>query len=154
MSYFDRGTDAKVEGTRTRVSSGSRRTAPFRRLVAGRSRRKIAFLASAMLLGSAAIAIAGPSGEWLEGGAQATGGVVKFGPINPVNGFPDWYRDSNGIEVEPCLSNFDPNCNAPTPSPDPNSEVSFPDNFPDEFFYFTGEASLTANGGNDVPSMV
>ena len=65
---------------------------------------------------------------------------MKFGPINPVNGFPDWYRDSNGIEVEPCLSNFDPNCNAPTPSPDPNSEVSFPDNFPDEFFYFTGEA--------------
>ena len=87
-----------------------------------------------------AIAIAGPSGEWLEGGDQATGGVVKFGPINPVNGFPDWYRDSNGIEVEPCLSNFDPNCNAPTPSPDPNSEASFPDNFPDEFFYFIGEA--------------
>ena len=75
---------------------------------------------------------------------------MKFGPINPVNGFPDWYRDSNGVEVEPCLSNFDPKCNAPTPAPDPNSEVSFPDNFPDEFFYFTGEASLTANGGNDV----
>ena len=150
MSHFDRGTDAKVEKARTRASSGSRRTDSIRQAFTGRRRRTIAFLASAMLLGTAAIAIAGPSGEWLEGGDQATGGVVKFGPINPVNGFPDWYRDSNGIEVEPCLSNFDPNCNAPTPAPDPNSEVSFPDNFPDEFFYFTGEASLTANGGNDV----
>ena len=150
MSHFDRGTDAKVEKARTRASSGSRRTDSIRRAFTGRRRRTIAFLASAMLLGTAAIAIAGPSGEWLEGGDQATGGIVKFGPINPVNGFPDWYRDSNGIEVEPCLSNFDPKCNAPTPAPDPNSEVSFPDNFPDEFFYFTGEAALTANGGNDV----
>jgi hypothetical protein len=150
LSHFDRGTDAKVEKARTRAPSGSRRTDSIRRAFTVRRRRTIGFLASAMLLGSAAIAIAGPSGEWLEGGDQATGGVVKFGPINPVNGFPDWYRDSNGIEVEPCLSNFDPNCNAPTPAPDPSSEVSFPDNFPDEFFYFTGEASLTANGGNDV----
>jgi hypothetical protein len=142
--------DAEVEEARTRASSGSPRTALLRRLRAGRSRRNIAFLAIAAVLGSAAVAVAGPSGEWLEGGDQATNGVVKFGPINPVNGFPDWYRDSNGIETEPCLSNFDPMCNAPTPAPDPNSEVSFPDNFPDEFFYFTGEASLTANGGNDV----
>ncbi len=102
------------------------------------------------MLGVAGVAIAGPSGEWLEGGQQASAGVVKFGPLNPVNHFPDWYRDSNAVEVEPCLSNFDPMCNAPTPAPDPDSEVSFPDNFPDEFFYFTGEASLTANGGNDV----
>ena len=150
MSRFDRGTDAKVEGARTRASSGSRRAVSIRRLVAGSTRRKIAFLSVSLLLGAAGVAVAGPSGEWLEGGQQATAGVVKFGPINPVNKFPDWYRDSNAVEVEPCLSNFDPMCNAPTPAPDPSSEVSFPDNFPDEFFYFTGEASLTANGGNDV----
>jgi hypothetical protein len=122
----------------------------LRRLFAGRSRRSIAFLVLALLLGSAAVAIAGPSGEWLEGGQQAAGGVVKFGPINPVNGFPDWYRDSNATEVEACLSNFDPMCNGPLEAPDPTKEVSFPDNFPEEFFYFTGEASMTANGGNDV----
>jgi hypothetical protein len=150
LSFFDRGTDAELEGTRTRVSPASRRTHHIRRLLAGRRRRSIAFLALALLLGAAGVAVAGPSGTLLEGGDQATAGIEKFGPINPVNGFPDWYRDSNGIEVEACLSNFDAKCNAPTPAPDPNSEVSFPDNFPDEFFYFTGEASMTANGGNDV----
>jgi hypothetical protein len=150
LSRFDRGTDAKVEEARTRASSRTRRATSIRRLIAGHTRRKVAFLTLALLLGVAGVAIAGPSGDWLEGGQQATAGVVKFGPINPVNHFPDWYRDSNAVEVEPCLSNFDPMCNAPLEAPDPESEVSFPDNFPEEFFYFTGEASLTANGGNDV----
>jgi hypothetical protein len=150
LSHFDRGTDAKVEEARTRASSESRRPTSIRRLIAGRTRRKIAFLSTALLLGATAVAVAGPSGEWLEGGQQATQGVEKFGPINPVNGFPDWYRDSNAVEVEPCLSSSDPMCNGPLPAPNPDAEVSFPDNFPDEFFYFTGEASLTANGGNNV----
>ena len=98
----------------------------------------------------AAVAVAGPSGTLLDGEKHDSFGITKFGPINPVNKFPDWYRDKNKVEVEPCLSNFDPMCNAPTPAPDPTKEVSFPDNFPDEFFYFTGEAGMTANGGNNV----
>jgi hypothetical protein len=150
LSRFKRGTDAKVDDARTRASSESRRATTISRLLAGRTRRTVALLSATMLLGAAGVAIAGPSGGWLEGGDQASFGVEKFGPINPVNGFPDWYRDSNGIEVEACLSNFDPNCNGPLESPDPNAEVSFPDNFPEEFFYFTGEATLTATGGNDV----
>jgi hypothetical protein len=150
LSRIDRGTDARDDRARTRASSGSRRTSHLGRALRGRSRRNVAFLVLAMLLGATAVAVAGPSGGWNEGGLQATGGVVKFGPINPVNGFPDWYRDSNGEEVEACLSNFDPLCNAPLPAPNPDAQVSFPDNFPDEFFYFTGEASMTANGGNDV----
>src|SRR6185295_5626548 len=148
LSDNDRGTGVKVESGRTHAISTAPRANFLRRLVAGRKRRSIALLVTASLLGTAAVAVAGPSGEWLEGGDQATGGIVKFGPINSVNGFPDWYRDVNGIEVEACLSSFEPKCNAPLASPDPNAEVSFPDNFPDEFFYFTGEASLTANGGH------
>ena len=150
MSDHDRGTDVGVDSGRTHAASTSSRASLFRRLIAGSTRRRVALLVTASLLGTAAVAVAGPSGEWLEGGDQATGGIVKFGPINSVNGFPDWYRDVNGVEVEACLSSFEPKCNAPLASPDPNAEVSFPDNFPDEFFYFTGEASLTANGGNDV----
>jgi K319-like protein len=146
---MDRGTDAGIHGTRERASSSPRRASLIRRVLAGRPRRVVA-LVVVLLLGVAGVAIAGPSGEWAEGGLQAKNGVVKFGPINPVDGYPDWYRDSNGEEVEACLSNFDPMCNAPLPAPNPDEEVSFPDNFPDEFFYFTGEASLTANGGNDV----
>ncbi len=151
MSRIDRGTDAKVDRARTRATTDSSRTTLRGRLRGGRTRRRtIAALATVTLLAAAGVAIAGPSGTWLEGGLQATSGVVKFGPINPVNGFPDWYRDSNGEEVEACLFASDPNCNGPLAMPDPNSEVSFPDNFPEEFFYFTAEAAMTANGGNDV----
>jgi hypothetical protein len=151
LSDFDRGTEAKVDGARTRAASRSRPATRFRRLVAGRQRRRIAFLAVASLLGTAAVAVAGPSGSFVDGGdsQQQANGIVKFGPINPDNGFPDWYRDSRGNEVEPCLQAADPNCNAPE-VPDPDQPTSFPDNFPGEFFYWTGEAALTANGGNDV----
>ena len=150
MSRFDRGTDARVEEARTRASSGPRRTALFRRVRAGGSRRNVAFLAIAALLGSATVALAGPSGSFIDGqGDQMANGIVKFGPINPENGFPDWYRDSRGNEVEPCLQAADPNCNAPE-VPDPDQPTAFPDNFPGEFFYWMGEAALTANGGNDV----
>jgi hypothetical protein len=104
-----------------------------------------------MLLGVTAVAIAGPSGS-IVGGADSTdnaNGLIKHGPANPAHGFPDWYRDSNGIELEPCLDARDPNCNAP-PVPDPAAEPTFPDNFPDEFFYMLADANLTANGGNPV----
>jgi K319-like protein len=148
LSFFDRGTDAKVEGARTRASSGSRRTAHFRRLVTGSRRRTIAFLALTLLLGTAAVAIAGPSGSIVDGaGTQRANEITKFGPINPDNGFPDWYRDSRGNEVEPCLQAADPMCNAPE-VPDPDQATTFPDNFPGEFFYWLGEASMTANGDN------
>ena len=130
MSDHDRGTDVGVDSGRTHAASTSSRASLFRRLIAGSTRRRVALLVTASLLGTAAVAVAGPSGEWLEGGDQATGGIVKFGPINPVNGFPDWYRDSNGIEVEPCLSNFDPKCNAPLASPDPERGGQLPGQLP------------------------
>jgi hypothetical protein len=150
LSRFDRGTDAKVEEAQGRASSGPRRITLFRRLRAGHSRRNVAFLVLAALLGSAAVALAGPSGSFVDGeGEQMANGIVKFGPINPENGFPDWYRDSRGNEVEPCLQAADPNCNAPE-VPDPDRPTVFPDNFPGEFFYWMGEAALTANGDNDV----
>ena len=82
MSDNDRGTGVKVESGRTRAISTAPRANFLRRLVAGRKRRSIALLVTASLLGTAAVAVAGPSGEWLEGGDQATGGIVKFGPIN------------------------------------------------------------------------
>jgi hypothetical protein len=146
---LDRGTDARVHETRERASSTPRRATHRRRLLAGRTRRVVA-LVVVLLLGIAGVAIAGPSGGFGEGGTQSADGIVKFGPLNPVDGFPDWYRDSNGEELEPCLSNSDPMCNGPLPAPNPDAEISFPGNFPDEFFYFTGEAALTANGGFDV----
>ena len=35
-----------------------------------------------------------------------TGGVAAVGPTNPDNGFPEWYRDENGVSIQACL---DPN---------------------------------------------
>ena len=103
------------------------------------------------MLAAAAVAIAGPSGSIVTGADSTanSNGLTKFGPVSPDHGFPDWYRDKNGIELEPCMDARDPNCNAP-PVPDPEQAPTFPDNFPDEFFYMLADANLTANGGNVV----
>ena len=151
MSRIDRGTDAKVDRARTRASSDSPRTGYTSRLRAGTSRRSIAFLTLVFLLAAAAVAIAGPSGSIVTGDESTanSNGLTKFGPVSPDHGFPDWYRDKNGIELEPCMDARDPFCNAP-PVPDPEAAPAFPGNFPDEFFYMLADANLTANGGNVV----
>jgi hypothetical protein len=151
LSRIDRGTDAKVDRARTRAPSDSPRTSHLRRLIAGNPRRSIAFVALAALLGVVGVAVAGPSGSIVTGDENTnnTNGLVKFGPVSPDHGFPDWYRDKNGIELEPCMDARDPNCNAP-PVPVPEEAPTFPDNFPDEFFYMLADANLTANGGNVV----
>ena len=28
--------------------------------------------------------------------------LAKFGPVNPVHGFPDYYQDSMGLALKPC----------------------------------------------------
>jgi hypothetical protein len=149
---LDRGTDAKVDRARTRRSSDrSRRASHIRRLVAAHPRRSIAALALAALLTVAGVAIAAPTGSIVTGqdSTDNANGLTKFGPVNPDFGFPDWYRDSNGVELEPCLDARDQNCNAP-PVPNPEAAPTFPDNFPDEFFYMLADSNMTANGGNVV----
>jgi hypothetical protein len=154
LSRIDRGTDAKVDRARTRASSDSLRafrTGYIRRLIVGNPRRSVAFLALGALLATVGVAVAGPSGSIVTG-ADSTdndSGLVKFGPINPDYGFPDWYRDSNGVELEMCIDARDPNCNAP-PVPNPEAAPTFPDNFPDEAFYMLADNNMTANGGNVV----
>jgi hypothetical protein len=52
-------------------------------------------------------------------------------------GFPDWYQDTTGTRLEPCLDVNDPFC-VVLPNPgvfDPALPMDMPDNFPDEFFY-------------------
>jgi hypothetical protein len=151
LSRIDRGTDAKVERARTRASSDSPRIARIGRLVAGNPRRSIGVLALVALLSVVGVAVGAPSGSITDNpdSTNNTNGITKFGPVNPDFGFPDWYRDKNGIELEPCIDARDPNCNAP-PVPNPDAAPTFPGNFPDEFFYMLADANLTANGGNVV----
>ena len=79
--------------------------------------------------------------------AQTTQGQV--GPINPNTGFPFWYQDTNGLRLELCLDN-NPLCLTTLPDPTRPALVAAQEadsNFPDEAFWWSGEADLTGAGG-------
>ncbi|BAN50741.1 hypothetical protein [Metapseudomonas resinovorans] len=73
--------------------------------------------------------------------------------LTEVNGFfPAWYQDSHGRALDLCLSKAQSSrvpgsfmCNLlPTPGVfDETQPVVFPTNFPDEAFWFTGDAAIT-----------
>jgi hypothetical protein len=74
------------------------------------------------------------------------GSLVEVGPT-AEHGFPAWYRDSNGIRLEACVTLDDPLCSTlPDEVPNPDAPVSYPDNFPGEFFYQLAGAELVGNG--------
>ena len=81
----------------------------------------------------------------LAGTAQAavvcTTPLFGFGPIDPVHGFPQYYQDSTGLALQPCL---DAVCGgAGFALPNPNLPLSFPDNFPVELFYSRAISKMT-----------
>jgi hypothetical protein len=122
---------------------------PLTGLLAGRTRKAIG-LAALMLLVAGAVAIAAPNGLMTQTGAGPQG-LVTNGPVNPANGFPDWFRDTNGIDLSPCMNPQDPYCGGAVNAPDNTAPISFPDNFPDEFFYSNATSDgLTSAGGNKV----
>jgi len=121
--------------------------AAVRRRSAGRSRTKLVFLAVVFALGLVGVALAGPGGSILSGTGHDKAGLIKAGPVSSENGFPDWYRDAKGLELEPCLEASDL-CAAP-PIPDLNQPVAFDANFPDEFFYQIDSADITGSGGEN-----
>ncbi len=76
------------------------------------------------------------------------GGLVAAGPVDGANGFPTWYQDSAGTRLEPCLDPDNSLCGfLPGDVPDPDSPISFPNNFPEEFFYQLVDSSITLPGG-------
>src|SRR3954447_3080143 len=91
----------------------------------------------AISAGATPIQPAGPRG----------GSLVQVGPI-AEHGFPAWYRDSDNVRLEPCVTLDDPLC-AVTPDtlPNPDAPVSYPANFPDEFFYQLAGASVPLTTG-------
>src|SRR2546428_6786337 len=66
--------------------------------------------------------------------------LFGFGPVDPVNGFPQYYQDSNGLALQQCV---DLVCDPALAIPDPNLPISFPDNFPVELFYSRAISSIT-----------
>ncbi|MBC8293775.1 MAG: hypothetical protein H8E45_11510, partial [Proteobacteria bacterium] len=76
-------------------------------------------------------------------------GIENAGPVNPDNGFPGYYVDTAGIALELCLEPgacFDPLLELP----DPSAPVSFPANFPEEAFWWMGEAVLATPAGGQL----
>ncbi|BCY14615.1 hypothetical protein L3i22_097030 [Actinoplanes sp. L3-i22] len=75
------------------------------------------------------------------------GRLTQVGPIAD-HGFPAWYRDSTGARLEPCYTADDPLCAVlPDEVPNPDLPVSYPDNFPGEFFYQLVDSTLTLTDG-------
>ncbi|GLY97620.1 hypothetical protein [Actinoplanes sp. NBRC 103695] len=75
-----------------------------------------------------------------------TGKLVQVGPT-AEHGFPAWYRDSNNVRLEACVSD-DPLCPVLLDEvPDPDAPISYPDNFPGEFFYQLAGSTVTLTNG-------
>jgi hypothetical protein len=81
--------------------------------------------------------------------AHASTGIGMHGPATEATGwFPEWYQDAAGTRLELCVEG--PYCASTIEGglPDPESPSSFPGNFPDELFWWTGETTLTYPGGS------
>jgi PKD repeat protein len=81
-------------------------------------------------------------------------GLAAVGPTSPDNGFPEWYEDNNGLQLDLCLT--DPvlcllEGGAVTLS---SPGAPFPGNyggtFPDEAFWNVCEASIPTNNGGSA----
>ncbi|MDH5289490.1 MAG: choice-of-anchor D domain-containing protein, partial [Acidimicrobiia bacterium] len=66
--------------------------------------------------------------------AEAAGPAVSS--ATSVFGFPDWFEDSTGTRLDPCLDLGDAHCIVlASDTFNPLQPMVFPTNFPDEFFY-------------------
>jgi hypothetical protein len=111
------------------------------------SRSSVAMVGAMVALGIPAAAIAVPVAP----STPKTGSLTQVGPL-AEHGFPAWYKDSNGVRLEACVTLDDPMCpTLPDEVPNPDEPVSYPDNFPGEFFYQLAGATVTdATDGIDL----
>lgn len=84
--------------------------------------------------------------------------LSEVGPISPeTGGFPQWYKDSSGLQLDLCLAGSidrptPPNyCLTEPPNPDAPARVDgfnpAASNFPDEAFWWTAEAEVVGTNG-------
>src|SRR5262245_38045142 len=79
--------------------------------------------------------------------------LTAVGAVNPVHGFPSSYTDSGNTMLQPCLANTG-FCllDAAVQLLNPAAEfpLNFGGTFPDEFFYWAGEASMPTTGDGEA----
>src|SRR5438128_10034643 len=76
--------------------------------------------------------------------------LFGFGPVDPVNGFPQYYQDSNGLALQPCLDAVWGG--AGFALPDPTLPLAFPNNFPVEASYSRAIRFLNV-GATNAPNV-
>ena len=76
--------------------------------------------------------------------------LTQVGPINESNGFPLWYKDSNGVKLGALFRCENPLWTC-TEGFDPGAPIEFPTNYPGEAFYQLAEAAMeSADGRSDA----
>jgi Fibronectin type III domain len=112
----------------------------------GRGSRRLGVLLVALL--TVPLALATSSNAATEMTVTNPGGLTEAGPVNPAFGFPSWYQDKTGLRLEACVDHLNPLCGIPVAEvPNPSAPVSFPGNFPGEFFYQAVDAEIALRGG-------
>ena len=107
-------------------------------------------LTVAAALALAATAAAAANAIAVDPGEQRQGSLASFGPLMD-NGFPTSYKDSHAVRLEACITAADPLCaSAAGDTYDPDQPLSFPSNFPDEFFYQLASAKVPVPGNGDL----
>jgi hypothetical protein len=85
--------------------------------------------------------------------------MARVGPVRASDGFPSWYQDQEGLILDPCLPNAsDPgNLQASAclvfPGP-PDPPFTFPNNYPDEMFYFRAVSQDVATSADKRARLV
>ncbi len=86
-------------------------------------------------------------------------GLAVVGPIDPANGYPQYFQDRAGLALDQCLT--DPTTTTPVADPCtlagtltnganaalPDGPVVFPTSFPPEFFYMRAVSRIDGIGG-------
>ncbi|HKS00124.1 MAG TPA: FG-GAP-like repeat-containing protein [Arthrobacter sp.] len=71
------------------------------------------------------------------GAVPAHAETAGMGPVDPANGFPTWFSDGT-VRLQFCYQAGQGCLSEP---PDPSAPASYPDNFPEEAFWYGAEAS-------------
>src|SRR5207302_5651661 len=85
-----------------------------------------------------------PQAQVAAAAAAATGYAV--GPVDALNGYPTWYEDGTGLRLALCL--IPGTCLSILPNP--AAPASFPDNFPQESFYWGAKAIMSTSKGGQI----
>jgi VCBS repeat-containing protein len=77
---------------------------------------------------------------------SANAQLARMGPIDPNNGYPQWYQDKTGLTLEFCDNQTQAELQGgwclllPADVPSGTAPESFPNNFGEEHFYFSADA--------------